>query len=334
MRFKRRAFSSIPSFVALLTAQGFCVRENTQDSDPVQAFISILSRSWETIADLRSFEIWSGPENSVTVGMLFTAIIITILGYLISKSIVKAITRKTLKRSSLNDNTVATIEKTGFYLAYFILILIALRIVNIPIGAFAFLGGGLAIGLGFGAKNLINNFISGFIIMAERHISIGDLVEVDDTIGRIQEVNARSTRILTGANTHIIVPNSQFLENKVTNWTLSDREIRSKVSVGIAYGSPIKKVESLLKEAVKDIDRIKSFPEPFVVFSDFGDSALIFDLYFYIILENLAERWMIESDIRYRITEVFTENNIVIAFPQRDIHIDTQTALPVRINKT
>jgi small-conductance mechanosensitive channel len=220
------------------------------------------------------------------------------------------------------------------YFAYILILLFALRLLNIPLTAFAFLGGAIAIGVGFGAQNLINNFISGFIIMAERPISIGNLIEVDGVLGLVEEIGARCTRIRTGENIHILVPNSSFLEKNITNWTLSDQRIRTKVIVGVIYGSPVNEVEKLLLKAVKENDKIFKDKEPFVVFSDFGDNALIFEVHFWISIRRVIERRLIESSVRFRVDALFREAGIVIAFPQRDVHLDTTRPLEFHLTSS
>jgi small-conductance mechanosensitive channel len=198
---------------------------------------------------------------------------------------------------------------------------------------FTFLGGAVAIGVGFGAQNLINNFISGFIIMAEQPIKIGDLIEIEGTFAMVEEIGARCTRIRTGANVHILVPNSSFLEKNIINWTLSDKEVRAQVTIGIVYGSPVREAERIILEVANEHKRVKKHPKPFVLFNDFGDNALIFDLYFWIRMERIMDRRIVESEIRFRIDELFREAGIVIAFPQRDVHLDIQKPLKFHMVK-
>ena len=211
--------------------------------------------------------------------------------------------------------------------------LFALRILNIPLGAFAFLGGALAIGLGFGAQNPIKNFISGFILLTERPIHIGDLVEVDRVVGRIEEIGGRCARVRTGENINMLVPNSRFLENIIINWTLSDRQIRSKVTVGVNYGSRVRQAEELLLRAVRENPMVLHGKESLVVFNDLGDNALFFEVYFWINVPALLTRRRIESDIRFKIDDLFRKAGIVIAFPQRDMHLYTSKPIQVDIGQ-
>ena len=198
-------------------------------------------------------------------------------------------------------------------------------------GIFFGYGASLLIGVGFGAQTLINNFISGFILMGERPIKIGDLIEMEGNFAIVEDIGARCTRIRTGANVHILVPNSSFLEKNITNWTLSDKKVRAHVTVGVNYGSPVRDVERLMIKSASEHEKVLRKPEPFVLFNDFGDNALIFDVYFWLSMIRIMQRRIIESDIRFRIDELFREAGIVIAFPQRDVHLDTQRPLEFRL---
>ena len=167
--------------------------------------------------------------------------------------------------------------------------------------------------------------------MAEHPISIGDLIEMEGNFAIVEEIGACCTRIRTPGNVHILVPNSSFLEKNITNWTLSDHLIRSKVTVGVAYGSPVREVERLLNKAVSEHEKVLNAPEPFVLFNDFGDNSLVFNVYFWITMDRIMDRRIIESDVRFRIDDLFRKANIVIAFPQRDIHLDTTRPLEFKI---
>ena len=123
------------------------------------------------------------------------------------------------------------------------------------------------------------------------------------------------------------MPNSSFLEKDIINWTLSDTRIRTSVVIGVAYGSPVEQVTELLMEAAEKIERIRKTPKPFVVFDEFGDNALIFEIYFWILVENVIEKKKIASMLRYEIYALFNAHDIVIAYPQRDVHLDTITPL-------
>jgi small-conductance mechanosensitive channel len=283
--------------------------------------------------EIWNFEVWVIDNRSVTVRKVFVALFILITGIIASKFILRAVAKRLFAVVSLKEHTALAIQKMLTYFAYLIVLLFALRIVNIPLTAFAFLGGAVAIGVGFGAQNLINNFISGFILMGERPINVGDLIEVEGILGKVEEIGARSTRVRTGANIHILVPNSSFLEKNITNWTHSDRNIRTSVTVGIAYGSPVREAERLLLKAALENKNVLKTPVPFVIFSDFGDNALVFNIFFWISVSRAVEKQQIESAVRFHIDELFRDAGISIAFPQKDVHLDTLRPLDVRLLK-
>jgi small-conductance mechanosensitive channel len=207
----------------------------------------------------------------------------------------------------------------------------AMSLLRIPLTAFAFISGAVAIGVGFGAQNIVNNFISSWILMSERPVRIDDFVEIDNSAGVVEMIGNRSTRIRRVDGVHMLVPNSQMLERIVVNWTLIDKRIRSMVRVGVAYGSPVRRVAELIRQAVVENPNVLTDREPVVVFEDFGDNALIFDVYFWAELSCQREQRQIRSEVRFRIDELFRDNDIVIAFPQRDVRLGNLAPLEVRV---
>jgi potassium efflux system protein len=285
----------------------------------------------ERLSSIWEYKVMIIDGNPVTIGKLVIALAIVVAGMIAVKIFNRIVGDRLFGKLHFRQTTSLTILKILNYSAYILIFLFALRLINVPLTAFAFLGGAIAIGVGFGAQNLINNFISGFIIMAERPISIGNLIELDGVLGMVEEIGARCTRVRTGENIHILVPNSAFLEKNIINWTLSDHEIRTKVIVGVVYGSPVRKIEELLLKATKENERVLKDPEPFVIFSDFGDNALIFEVHFWISIRRVIERKIIESSVRFRVDDLFREAGIVIAFPQRDVHLDTSRPLELHL---
>jgi small-conductance mechanosensitive channel len=230
----------------------------------------------------------------------------------------------------LDPGVTSALQTIAFYTLLVTFSLFSLQLISIPLTVFAFLGGAVAIGVGFGSQNILNNFISGLILLAERPIRVGDLVEIDGLHGNVENIGARSTRVRTGANLEIIVPNSTFLENNVTNLTLSDTRIRTMVSVGVAYGSPTRDVDRLLREAVASRPDIHLEPEPIVLFKEFGDNSLLFEIHFWINARTIMQAQKIESEVRHTIDDLCRQAEITIAFPQRDVHLDT--VRPIEVN--
>ena len=227
-----------------------------------------------------------------------------------------------LLKADRDANQVQLINRALWAAVIATLFFTALGMLKVPLGAFAFISGAVAIGIGFGAQNIINNFISGWILMGERPIRIGDLLEVNGTLGRVEAINTRSTRIKRVDGVRIVVPNSHLLENMVVNWNLGDDDIRIFVSVGVAYGSPVRRVAELIEKAVTEQEDVLQDPAPRILFQDFGNSALEFETYFWTQLRPGGDLRRLRSEIRFRIDELFRENGITIAFPQRDVHLD------------
>jgi small-conductance mechanosensitive channel len=212
-----------------------------------------------------------------------------------------------------------------------LLFITALGMLRVPVTALAFISGAVAIGVGFGAQAVINNLISGWILMSERPVRIGDFVEIDDNRGVVESIGNRSTRIRRVDGVHLLVPNSQMLERVVINWTLVDRKFRTSVRLGVAYGSPVRLVEKLLYQAVGAQDEILPAPKPFVVFDDFGENALIFEAVFWCQARGERDLRMIRSDVRFHVDELCREHGIVIAVPQRDVHLHAKTPLAITV---
>jgi small-conductance mechanosensitive channel len=253
------------------------------------------------------------------------------IGYLVSGLLSRWFGKRLLPRLGMHESAAAALQSLASYALVATSTLFSLRLVNVPLTVFTFLGGAVAIGVGFGSQNIVNNFISGLILLAERPIRVGDLIEINGLCGTVEQIGARSTRVSTGANLEIIVPNSTFLQNNVINWTLSDDQVRTSVKVGVAYGSPTHEVARLLKQAADEHTLALREPEPLVLFTDFGDNALSFELFFWIKMRGQTARRGIESDVRHRVDVLFREAGIVFAYPQRDIHLDAARPISVRL---
>jgi small-conductance mechanosensitive channel len=271
-----------------------------------------------------------GDGTKIHVGQLLLVLAVLVVGYLFSKLIEGFIQRR-LTKTDLRADAAYVLQRVIFYALLVVVFMTALSLLNVPLTAFAFFSGAVAIGVGFGAQNVINNFISGWILLFEKPVRIGDFIEIDNHMGVVQRIGNRSTLVHRTDGVHLLIPNSQMLERVVINWTLVDERMRTIVRVGVAYGSPVKKVAELIMQAVTEEPDVLEEPAPSVVFEDFGDSALLFDVYFW--AEVGGERYLrdIRSSIRFRIDELFNENGIVIAFPQRDVHLNTLSPLEVRM---
>jgi small-conductance mechanosensitive channel len=281
--------------------------------------------------EILNFVLISMPAgHSITVGKLVAVVILLIGGYLGSRFIGYLFGLK-LATTRLRPDAVHIMQRIAFFTILVLVILTALSLLGVPLTAFAFATGAIAIGVGFGAQNIVNNFISGWILMAERPIRIDDFIELDNHMGTVERIGTRSTRIRRTDGVHLLVPNSQLLERTVVNWTLIDHEIRTTVRIGVEYGSPVHKVAELILEAVNAQPQVKNEPKANVIFDDFGDNALMFEAYFWADVGGERDLRGIRSDIRFRITDAFAQNGIVVAFPQRDVHLDTRDPLEIRL---
>jgi small-conductance mechanosensitive channel len=265
-------------------------------------------------------------DQQVTFGQLLIVPTLLIVGLLLTKWLVRIVSNRLASRN-VNPDVIHLVRRIFYILAVAVLFMTLLDLINVPLTAFAFVSGAVAIGVGFGAQNIINNFISGWILMWERPIRIGDFLEVGDSSGTVEAINTRSTRIRRTDGVHMLIPNSALLENTVVNWTLVDRVTRTTVRVGVAYGSPVRSVAELIEQSVCEQEAVLKEPEPLVIFEDFGDNALVFDAYFWVHAVGDRDLRVIRSNIRFRIDALFSENDIVIAYPQRDVHIDGSISL-------
>lgn len=273
-----------------------------------------------------NYPLFTFNERVVTVAEILAVPLWIIVSFWLAHFLIGKLGNK-LRASNKDPNIIHLVQRIAYIVAIVVIFMTTLSMLNIPITALAFLSGAIAIGFGFGAQNIINNFISGWILMGEKPIRVNDFIEVEGTKGVVEEINTRSTRIRRIDGVHLLVPNCKLIENTVVNWTLRDRMVRGTIRIGVAYGSPVKKVSELILEATKLQPQIHTEPAPAVFFQDFGDNALIFEVYYWIDAKVEGGLRIVSSNIRFKIDELFLENDIVIAYPQRDVHLDGQLTL-------
>lgn len=207
------------------------------------------------------------------------------------------------------------------YILTFLGVIVLWQIWGFDISALAIIASVLSVGIGFGLQNITNNFISGLILNLERPIKVGDLIDVGDLVGTVHRIGARSTEVVTLDRVSIVVPNSQLLENRVVNWNHNDPISRLRLSVGIAYGSDLRKVKAALLNAAKKHSDVLRTPRPQVWFQDFGDSSLKFELLVWI--KDPRKQFRLKSDLNYLIESNLRRYGIEIPFPQRDLHLQS-----------
>jgi len=275
----------------------------------------------ETLNQFLLYPLFEFSGSVITAGQISYVVMLFLLGILTIRW-VGALLRSSLARRHVNPDLIQMVSRAWLVLGIIVLITAAMDLLNVPLTAFAFVSGAVAIGLGFGAQNIINNFISGWILMWERPIRIGDFLEIGDMRGTVEMINTRFTRIRRVDGVHMLVPNSFLLENTLINWTLVDSVARTSVRVGVAYGSDTPLVAKLLMQAAQEHVDVLKDPASTVLFDDFGDNSLTFELAVWALANAERGLRVLRSDLRFRIDELFREHGIVIAFPQRDIHVD------------
>lgn len=286
-----------------------------------RALVEELQGTLDALTEFLGTTLIDNGDARLTVGQVLLALA-AVLGGLAVTRLLERIVVARLTRTSMGPDALQLVRRVLFYGLMALVVLTALAILGIPLTAFAFVSGAIAIGVGFGAQNIINNFISGWILMGERPIRIGDFIEIGDARGRVEAINNRSTRIRRVDGVHMMVPNSTLLESTVINWTLVDDHFRTSVAVGVAYGSPVRQVERLVLDVMTAHAMILDEPKPAVFFEDFGDNALMFEALFWVQAGSEFAARSIRSDVRFAIDEAFREHDIVVAFPQRDVHVD------------
>jgi len=278
-----------------------------------------------------NYGLFNIEKQPLTIGSLVTFVLLVAVGFWLARVVSRLLVRSAMRRFNMQEGPAAAIQTLLFYILVTSAVVYALNVINVPLTIFAVAGGAIAIGIGFGSQNVVNNFISGLILLIERPVRVADVIQIDDVTGVVRAIGARSTRVVTGENVEIVVPNSMLLQNLVRNWTLSSDEVRSDIVVGVAYGSPVDQVRDLLLQAARENQRVLKQPVPEVLFEDFGDNALAFRLYFWLKMRRPFERKRVQSDLRFAVDRLFREGSIVVAFPQRDVHVDSLRPLEVRI---
>ncbi len=242
----------------------------------------------------------------------------------LAKWIEKFIHRSLLYKD-IDPGIKGSIERFSRYLVLFIGLFVSLSSIGVNLNTLTAIGGVLLLGIGFGLQNITQNFVSGIIILLERPIKKGDIVKVGETSGRVLDIKARSTLILTRDDVVIIVPNSSFISEPVINDSFSGDKLRLSIDVRVAYETDIDKVTDILMAVALRHDRVLKIPPPTVILKSFGDSGLNFELRIW-----TNELWfsdIILSDIRYDIVKRFRETEISIPFPQRDVHFKSKPML-------
>ena len=270
-------------------------------------------------------------DHGVTVGKSVGMLVVLVIGYWASGWLARLLVAGIGRSVPLSPQLGRVLTRWLNWILLLAVVLLVLRLARIPLTAFAFLGGALAIGFGFGAQNVIKNLISGVIILFERKIRVGDIVTVGGMSGTVVTVDLRATTVRGFDGIDAIVPNSTLLENQLNNWSGGSPDVRRTIAVGVAYGSDMRRAAEIILSCAHGHPDVLVQPAADVLLEDFGADSLLLRLLYWTRLDGPRGGPVVDSDLRFAIHDALAEAGIVIAFPQRDVHLDVVAPLRVEM---
>ena len=274
---------------------------------------------WGSIKEFLNFGFHFGEGDhriNITIGLLFIVIASFIVASFILNWVRKISTRNMDETDQLKF---VSVFKFIRYITYIVVVFSVLSIAGVNVTPLLAASAALLVGVGFALQELFQDIIGGILIMVDKSLLVGDIIELNGKVGRVIDIKIRTTRAMTRDDKIIIIPNHKFITETIYNYTQNHKTTREFIRVGVAYGSDTEKVKNILLTCVEEQKGALKSPKPFVLFEDFGDSALIFTVNFYLNDSFIDPK--IKSEIRFRIDRMFRQNNISIPFPQRDVHI-------------
>ena len=291
----------------------------------------MIQQKTDKVKEIIEEDIWGSIQGFLELGIHFgsgdkqihvtVGLLLLLFGAFIATTfILKWLRYLFTRKMEIDDkNKFISVFKFIRYVVYLVVIILTMSAAGINITILLTASAALFVGLGLALQELFQDIIGGIFIIVDKSMSVGDIVEMDGKVGKVFEIKLRTTRCITRDDKVIIIPNHKFISETIYNYTQNHKTTRETVSIGVAYGSDVVLVAKLLEEVVNHQKGVLKSPKPFVLFQDFGDSALLFDVNFFINDSFTSPR--IKSAIRYSINAKFKENNVSIPFPQRDIHI-------------
>jgi small-conductance mechanosensitive channel len=286
--------------------------------------------NWKHITEIFTESLFTFGGTPVSLEKLVLFGVSVLLVVLLSRFTRHQLRTRVLVHTKMDAGMQYLISRMAGYIVMVLGLLVALQTAGLNLNSLTVLAGALGVGIGFGLQNIVNNFVSGLILMGERSIQIGDRVDVGGTLGQVTRIGARATTIQTNDNISYIVPNSEFVSNRVVNWShAGDPRVRLRIPIGVSYRSDPQRVRELLLEAAVRNEHVLKNPEPQVVFREFGDSSLNFELRIW--TSDMTYRpGVLKSELYFAVWDTLKEHGIEIPFPQRDLHIKE----PVQVNVT
>jgi len=271
-----------------------------------------------TIKEIFEYTLIDTEKLTITVAGILLALLILVVVKITIWLIRKGFNR-TVKSKAIDRSKAYTIFQLIKYLLWIIAVFMILDTLGIRLTFLLAGSAALLVGIGLGLQQVFKDIISGFFLLFEGNLKVGDVVELEGEVGIVKNIGFRTTKIENRDNIIMIIPNSRFIGENVINWSHIEQKTRFSVDVGVAYGSDVELVTKVLLECAYKHQEVTDYPKPFVRFLDFGNSSLDFQLYFW--TDNAFRVENIKSDLRFAINNIFKKNGITIPFPQRDVHI-------------
>ena len=303
----------------------------------------VAARGTELLKQAWNFELFAVEDSTVvegktvttsygvTVGKSIGILLLYAFAYWLLAKLTRVLERLMIKRFGVNNQAASVTRRWLMIAISVVLVIMILNLARIPLTVFAFMGGALVLGIGFGTQTIIKNLISGVIILFERKIRVGDIVAIGGTTGYVTAVDLRASTVRSFDGVEALVPNSTFLENQVVNWTYSNSRIRREIRIGIAYGSPVRQAADVILGCAQEHGQVLKDPAPEVYLEDFADSAILMVLVFWVELGPTLTGRRVDSDLRFMMEKRLAAAGITIPFPQRDVYLKAADAVPVRM---
>lgn len=270
------------------------------------------------IKEIFEYTLIDTEKLTITVAGILLALLILVFVKFVIWLIKKGFNR-TVKSKAIDRSKAYTIFQLIKYLLWIIAVFMILDTLGIRLTFLLAGSAALLVGIGLGLQQVFKDIISGFFLLFEGNLKVGDVVELEGEVGIVKNIGFRTTKIENRDNIIMIIPNSTFIGENVINWSHIEQKTRFSVDVGVAYGTDVELVKKVLMECAYEHQEVTDYPKPFVRFLDFGNSSLVFQLYFW--TDNAFRVENIKSDLRFAINSIFKKNGITIPFPQRDVHI-------------
>ncbi len=278
--------------------------------------------SGETVRDIAGQALFGfniGGVHIPSVAKLFYAIIVFVMVMALTRLVQTGVKRGPLAHSRADAGVQNSLITLMGYAGLIVALFLGISALGFDLSNLALIAGALSVGIGFGLQSIVNNFVSGLILLFERPIKVGDWIITTSGEGTVKKISVRSTEIETFDRSSIIIPNSELISSAVTNWTHKNKLGRITVPVGVSYGADPEKVRDILLKCATDHSMIVSYPEPFVTWMDFGASSLDFEIRGY--LGDISKGLQVRTELRFAIFKALAEAGIEIPFPQRDVHV-------------